>query len=117
MSQFIIVHYKTIIASKTANIRRIQSSYDQIYLNNKHKKEWRKLNLAVSIFFSPCEMSFLFGSSKTPAEMLRQNQRALNKAIRELDRERQKLEQSEKKLIADIKKSARAGQNVGFFKL
>jgi charged multivesicular body protein 2A len=49
--------------------------------------------------------------------MLRQNQRALNKAIRELDRERQKLEQSEKKLIADIKKSARAGQNVGFFKL
>jgi charged multivesicular body protein 2A len=57
-------------------------------------------------------MSWLFGSSKTPEEMLKQHQRALNKAIRDLDRERQKLEQSEKKLIADIKKSARAGQNV-----
>jgi charged multivesicular body protein 2A len=57
-------------------------------------------------------MSFLFGRSKTPAEMMRQNQRSLNKAIRELDRERQKLEQQEKKLIADIKKNARAGQTV-----
>jgi charged multivesicular body protein 2A len=44
--------------------------------------------------------------------MMRQNQRSLNKAIRELDRERQKLEQQEKKLIADIKKNARAGQTV-----
>lgn len=31
-------------------------------------------------------MEFLFGRRKTPAEMLRQNQRALNKAMRELDR-------------------------------
>ena len=48
----------------------------------------------------------------TPAERLRQHQRALTKAQRELDRERTKLEQSEKKLIADIKKSAKAGQLV-----
>ena len=48
----------------------------------------------------------------TPAERLRQHQRALAKAQRELDRERTKLEQQEKKLIMDIKKSAKAGQMV-----
>lgn len=42
--------------------------------------------------------------------MLRQNQRALTKAIRELDRERTKMEQQEKKIIADIKKMAKQGQ-------
>ncbi|KAJ3742036.1 vacuolar sorting protein DID4 [Lentinula detonsa] len=52
----------------------------------------------------------LFGRSVTPAERLRQHQRSLTKAQRELDRERAKLEQSEKKLIIDIKKSAKAGQ-------
>ncbi|XP_072348667.1 charged multivesicular body protein 2a [Scyliorhinus torazame] len=52
----------------------------------------------------------IFGRRKTPEEMLRQNQRALNRAMRELDRERQKLEQQEKKIIADIKKMAKQGQ-------
>jgi len=52
----------------------------------------------------------LFGRTVTPAERLRQHQRSLTKATRELDRERSKLEQSEKKLIMDIKKSAKAGQ-------
>ena len=47
-------------------------------------------------------MSFLFGSRQTPAEQLRKHQRALTKAIRDLDRERQKLEQQEKKVIAEI---------------
>eukprot|EP00126_Sphaerothecum_destruens_P007286 Sdes_comp19784_c0_seq2m11852 len=55
-------------------------------------------------------MGWLFGSSKTPQELLRQNQRSLNKAMREMDRERMKLEQQEKKLILDIKKNAKAGQ-------
>uniref|UniRef100_A0A3B3BBM8 Charged multivesicular body protein 2A n=2 Tax=Atherinomorphae TaxID=1489913 RepID=A0A3B3BBM8_ORYME len=55
-------------------------------------------------------MEFLFGKRKTPEEMLRQNQRALNRAMRELDRERMKLEQQEKKIIADIKKMAKQGQ-------
>lgn len=55
-------------------------------------------------------MDLLFGRRKTPEEMLRQNQRALNRAMRELDRERQKLEQQEKKVIADIKKMAKQGQ-------
>jgi hypothetical protein len=54
----------------------------------------------------------LFGRTLTPAERLRQNQRSLAKAQRELDRERTKLEQQEKKLIIDIKKSAKAGQIV-----
>ena len=46
----------------------------------------------------------------TPDEMLRKNQRALTKAMRELDRERAKMEQQEKKIIADIKKMAKQGQ-------
>ena len=58
-------------------------------------------------------LEWLFGKKKTPQEMLRQNQRALNKAMRELDRERQKMEQQEKKVIADIKKMAKQGQMVG----
>ena len=44
--------------------------------------------------------------------MLKQNQRALNKAMRELDRERTRLEGQEKKVIADIKKMAKQGQMV-----
>lgn len=55
-------------------------------------------------------MEWLFGRKKTPQEMLRENQRALNKAMRDLDRERQRMEQQEKKVIADIKKMAKQGQ-------
>ncbi|KAF9496047.1 Snf7-domain-containing protein [Pleurotus eryngii] len=55
-------------------------------------------------------IEMLFGRTVTPAERLRQHQRSLAKAQRELDRERAKLEQSEKKLMMDIKKSAKAGQ-------
>lgn len=56
------------------------------------------------------KMEWLFGRRMTPDEMLRKNQRALNKAMRELDRERSKMEQQEKKIIADIKKMAKQGQ-------
>ena len=59
-------------------------------------------------------LEWLFGRKKTAEEMLRQNQRALNKAMRDLDRERQKMEQQEKKVIADIKKMAKQGQMVWF---
>lgn len=55
-------------------------------------------------------MSFLFGKKETPEEMLRKNQRALNKAMRDLDRERTHLETQEKKVIMDIKKMAKMGQ-------
>jgi charged multivesicular body protein 2A len=57
-------------------------------------------------------MDLLF-NRKTPQQLLKQNQRALTKAQRDLDRERGKLEQQEKKLILDIKKSAKQGQMVG----
>lgn len=55
-------------------------------------------------------MDWLFGKRISPDEMLRKNQRALNKAIRDLDREKMKMEQQEKKIIADIKKLAKDGQ-------
>lgn len=57
-------------------------------------------------------MEWLFGKRLTPEEMLRKNQRALNKAMRDLDREKMKMEQQEKKIILDIKKMAKEGQMV-----
>ncbi|XP_018579429.1 charged multivesicular body protein 2a [Anoplophora glabripennis] len=55
-------------------------------------------------------MEWLFGKKLSPEELLRKNQRALNKAMRDLDREKQKMEQQEKKIINDIKKLAKEGQ-------
>jgi len=42
--------------------------------------------------------------------MLRENKRMLDKAIRDLDRERMALQNQEKKLIVEIKKTAKQGQ-------
>ncbi|KAK2709191.1 charged multivesicular body protein 2a-like [Artemia franciscana] len=55
-------------------------------------------------------MEWLFGKKLTPEQMLKQNQRTLNKAIRDLDRERMKLEAQEKKITADIKNMAKDNQ-------
>ncbi|XP_073994507.1 vacuolar protein sorting 2 [Rhodnius prolixus] len=55
-------------------------------------------------------MEWLFGKKLTPDELLKKNQRALNKAMRDLDRERARMEQQEKKIIMDIKKMAKEGQ-------
>lgn len=55
-------------------------------------------------------MEMLFGKKKTPAEMLRENKRMLDKSIRELDRERTQLQNQEKKLVAEIKKMAKQNQ-------
>ncbi|PSR75119.1 hypothetical protein PHLCEN_2v9304 [Hermanssonia centrifuga] len=68
--------------------------------------------LSLPFDFSMNIIETLFGRTVTPAERLRQHQRALAKAQRELDRERTKLEQQEKKLVGDIKRSAKAGQLV-----
>lgn len=57
-------------------------------------------------------MEWLFGKKLTPEELLRKNHRALNKAMRDLDREKMKMEQQEKKIINDIKKLAKEGQMV-----
>lgn len=48
------------------------------------------------------------------AELLRENKRMLDKSIREIERERQALQTQEKKLITEIKKSAKQGQMVYF---
>lgn len=61
-------------------------------------------------------LDFLFGKKKTPAELLRENKRNLDKAIRDLDRERMGLQQQEKKIVADIKKMAKEGQMVRQFR-
>lgn len=50
--------------------------------------------------------------TKTPAEQLRENKRMLDRAIRDLDRERQKIEQQEKRTAMEMKKVAKAGQQV-----
>jgi uncharacterized membrane-anchored protein YhcB (DUF1043 family) len=50
--------------------------------------------------------------TKTPAEQLRENKRMIDRSIRELDRERMKMEAQEKKTVAEMKKLAKAGQKV-----
>ncbi|XP_050434630.1 charged multivesicular body protein 2a [Adelges cooleyi] len=55
-------------------------------------------------------LEWLFGRRMSPDEMLRKNQRALNKAMRDLDRENSRMAQQEKKIIMDIKKMAKDGQ-------
>jgi len=55
-------------------------------------------------------MAFLFGRQKTPKEILREHQRSINRAMREIDRERASLQNQEKTIIAEIKKSAKQGQ-------
>ncbi|KAJ9161828.1 Snf7 family protein [Coniochaeta hoffmannii] len=55
-------------------------------------------------------LEWAFGKRITPAERLRKNQRLLDKAIRELDQQRVKLEKQEKTLVSQIKQSAQKGQ-------
>jgi hypothetical protein len=53
-------------------------------------------------------------SEKPLKEVIRENQRVIKKSIRELEKEIRNLETNEKKLIADIKKTAKANQMVIF---
>lgn len=46
------------------------------------------------------------------SELLRENKRMLDRSIREIERERQGLQAQEKKLITEIKKTAKEGQMV-----
>ncbi|KAI6370948.1 hypothetical protein MCOR25_004080 [Pyricularia grisea] len=55
-------------------------------------------------------IEWAFGKRMTPAERLRKNQRLLDKAIRELDQQRVKLEKQEKTLVTQIKQSAQKNQ-------
>lgn len=62
----------------------------------------------------------IFGKKKPLKEILRENKRTITRAVRDIDREKTNLEKQEKKLIAEIKKNAKAGQmgavKVGFNK-
>ncbi|GAP89735.1 putative DOA4-independent degradation protein 4 [Rosellinia necatrix] len=55
-------------------------------------------------------LEWAFGKRMTPAERLRKNQRLLDKAIREIDQQKVKLERQEKQLVTQIKQSAQKGQ-------
>lgn len=55
----------------------------------------------------------LFGAKpKSPQEILREHQRVLRKAMREMDRERSALQRQEQQITVEIRKMARQGQMV-----
>ncbi|KAG8426438.1 ESCRT-III subunit protein did4 [Metarhizium acridum] len=70
--------------------------------SSRQESAWLTKNLQI--------LEWAFGKRMTPAERLRKNQRMLDKAIRELDQTRVKLEKQEKTLIQQIKTSAKNGQ-------
>jgi hypothetical protein len=55
-------------------------------------------------------MGQIFGKEKPLKEVLRENKRMINRAVRELDREKLALEREEKRLTMEIKKAAKEGQ-------
>ena len=55
-------------------------------------------------------MGNVFGKKKSLKEIVRDNQRLVNKATRELEREINNLQRAQKKLEGDIKKMAKQGQ-------
>ena len=55
-------------------------------------------------------MGNIFGKQLTPKEMLRECQKELRSGMRQLDRERTRMQTSEKKIITEIKKLAQQGQ-------
>ncbi|KAJ9470807.1 Charged multivesicular body protein 2a-like protein 2 [Diplonema papillatum] len=58
-------------------------------------------------------MSFLsgvFGKKKTPQEKMREYKRQIDRTVRELERERTKMQNSEKKLVAEMRKMAKQNQ-------
>jgi hypothetical protein len=59
---------------------------------------------------SPIIMGAVFGKEKPLKEIMRENKRTINRAIRELDREKNGLEREEKRLTMEIKKAAKDQQ-------
>lgn len=55
-------------------------------------------------------MGNILGRDKPLKEVLRENKRAINRAVRELDREKAGLEREEKRLTIEIKKAAKENQ-------
>ena len=52
----------------------------------------------------------IFGATKDPKEVMKQNQRAIKKAVRELEREISTQKKNEAKLLTDIKLLVKKGQ-------
>ena len=57
-------------------------------------------------------MGNVFGAEKPLKEVIRENQRMINKAVRELETEITKMDRTEKTLINEIKKMAAKNQLV-----
>lgn len=57
-------------------------------------------------------MGAVFSTEKPLKEIIRENQRMIKKAIREMEKEITSLKNQEKKLTGDIKKSAKMNQMV-----
>ncbi|CAL8098716.1 unnamed protein product [Calicophoron daubneyi] len=55
-------------------------------------------------------MDFLFGPKKTIDQQLRENKRAITRAVRELDTEKRRLEQDKARITTEIKKLAKQGE-------
>lgn len=55
-------------------------------------------------------MGNILGKDKPLKEVLRENKRMINRAVRELDREKTGLEREEKRLTVEIKKAAKENQ-------
>jgi charged multivesicular body protein 2A len=58
------------------------------------------------------KMGQVFGSAKPLKEIVRENQRMVKKAVRELDREVSNMQSSVKKLEKDMRAMAKQGQMV-----
>ena len=71
---------------------------------------WGQCPLALQLHH-PHKMFSMF-KTKTPQEVLRENKRLLDRSIRELERERMTVEGQVKKTMAEMKKMAKAGQEV-----
>jgi charged multivesicular body protein 2A len=56
------------------------------------------------------KMGNIMGKEKPLKEVMRENKRMINRAVRELDREKVGLEREEKRLTMEIKKAARENQ-------
>lgn len=55
-------------------------------------------------------MEFFFGKRKTPDEILRENKRSIDRAIRDIEKEKSRMEQQEVNLKNDIRKNAKNNQ-------
>eukprot|EP00475_Leptophrys_vorax_P015226 TRINITY_DN21590_c0_g2_i3.p2 TRINITY_DN21590_c0_g2~~TRINITY_DN21590_c0_g2_i3.p2 ORF type:complete len:215 (-),score=74.25 TRINITY_DN21590_c0_g2_i3:31-675(-) len=57
-------------------------------------------------------MKLFGGSAKSNRELVREQKKLVDRSIRELEREKRGLEQTEKRLIGDLKKAAKNGKNM-----